>query len=59
MMALGYPQRAKVSRDAGLLSMCVREIDFKLRGKGEMYKPTVQSVLKLRGLTCLKVPVLF
>ena len=59
MMALGYSQRAKVSRDTGLLSTCVKEIDFKLRGQGEMYKPTVQSVLKLRGLTCLKVPVLF
>lgn len=58
MMALGYPQRAKVSRDAALLSRCAREIDFKLKGQGEMYKSTVQSVLKLRGLTCLNVPVL-
>ena len=51
MMALGYPQRAKVSRDAGLLSMCIREIDFKLRGQGEMYKPTVQSVLAADRIT--------
>lgn len=57
MMALGYSQRAKVSRDTGLLSTCVKEIDFKLRGQGEMYKSTVQSVLKLRGLTCLKLPL--
>lgn len=59
MMALGYPQRAKVSRDAALLYRCAREIDFKLKGQGEMYKSTVQSVPKLRGFTCLNVPVLF
>lgn len=35
-MALGYSQRAKVNRDAGLLSVCIKEIDFKLRGQGEM-----------------------